>query len=205
MEEANVVVAECQDVAGKAAIDFLGASVVLEILVISKNVDDKFGSEQEVAPMFEGTDDSEELPVPDRVIPFSFGEGRGIIAHGVTQAVGVTLVEDGARGKLRGIDFQFERFVMVGLSEYGVGGGKVNETVQGRGAFRSPDEGCAFLKEIQKGASDFRKTRDEGAMIAEDSQRRPHFFNGLQHPRPFCDARDFAGIDAEGVAIEQES
>ena len=45
MEEADVVVTECQDVAGKAAIDFLGASVILEILVISKDVDDEFGTE----------------------------------------------------------------------------------------------------------------------------------------------------------------
>ena len=129
VEEADVVVAECQDVAGEAAIDFLGASVVLEVLVISKNVDKEFGAEQEVAPMFEGTDDGKEFPVPDRVIPFSFGEGGGVIAHGVTQAVRVALVEDGTCGKLRGVDFQLERFVMVGLVEHRVGGGEVNEAI----------------------------------------------------------------------------
>ena len=37
---------------------------------------------------------------------------------------------------------------MVRLSQDGVGGGEVNETVKGRGAFRGPDEGCPFLKEI---------------------------------------------------------
>ena len=84
MEEADVVVAECQDVAGKAAIDFLGAAVVLEVLVISENVDDKFGTEKEVAPVFEGADDGEKFPIPDWVISFSLGEGRGIIAYGVT-------------------------------------------------------------------------------------------------------------------------
>ena len=84
VEEADIVVAECQDVAGEAAIDFLGAAVILKILVIGKNVDDEFGTEEEVAPMFEGTDDGEEFSVPDRVIPFSLGEGRGVIAHGVT-------------------------------------------------------------------------------------------------------------------------
>ena len=84
MKEADVVVAECQDVAGEAAIDFLGAAVILEILVISKNVDDELGTKEEVAPMFEGTDDGEEFLVPDRVILFSLGEGRGVITHRVT-------------------------------------------------------------------------------------------------------------------------
>ena len=79
------------------------------------------------------------------------------------------MVEDGARGKLGGVDFQFERFVMVRLSKDRVGGGKMDETFQGRGALWGPDEGCTFLEEIEKGASDVRETRDEGAMISEDS------------------------------------
>ena len=84
MEEADVVVAECQDIVGEAAIDFLGAAVILEVLVISKNIDDEFGTEEKVAPVFEGTDDGEEFLVPDRVILFSLGEGRGVITHRVT-------------------------------------------------------------------------------------------------------------------------
>ena len=45
VDEANVVVAKRQNVAGEAAIDFLGAPVVLEIFVISEDVDNKFGTE----------------------------------------------------------------------------------------------------------------------------------------------------------------
>ena len=55
------------------------------------------------------------------------------------------MVEDGACGELRGVDFQLERFVMVRLSEYGVGGGQMNEAVQGRSTLRSLDERCTFL------------------------------------------------------------
>ena len=58
------------------------------------------------------------------------------------------MVEDGTRGELGGVDFQFKRSVMVGLSKNRIGGGEMNETIQGRGAFRSPDEGCTFLEEI---------------------------------------------------------
>ena len=83
VEEADVVVAECQDVASEAAIDFLGTAIILEILVISENVDDEFGTEEEVAPMFKGTDDGEEFAVPDWVISFGLGEGRGVISHGM--------------------------------------------------------------------------------------------------------------------------
>ena len=39
------------------------------------------------------------------------------------------MVEDGARGKLGGVDLQFKRAVMVRLSKNGVSGGKMNETV----------------------------------------------------------------------------
>jgi hypothetical protein len=42
-------------------------------------------------------------------------------------------------------------------------------------------------------------------MIAEDSQRRPYLLDGFQYPRPFRKSRDFARVDAEGVAVEQES
>ena len=45
MEEADVVVAESQDVVSKAMIDFLGAAVILEVLVVGKNVDNEFGAE----------------------------------------------------------------------------------------------------------------------------------------------------------------
>ena len=58
---------------------------------------------------------------------------------------------------------------MVRLSQDGVGGSKVNEAIEGLGAFRGPDEGRTFLEEIQERASDIRKARDEGAMISEDS------------------------------------
>ena len=33
--------------------------------------------------MFEGTDDGEEFPVPDWIISFGLGEGRGVVAYGV--------------------------------------------------------------------------------------------------------------------------
>ena len=79
MEEADVVVAKSQDVAGKAAVDLLGAAIILEVLVVGKNIDDEFGAKQEVAPMFECVDDGEELAIPDRVILFGFGEGGGVV------------------------------------------------------------------------------------------------------------------------------
>ena len=58
------------------------------------------------------------------------------------------MVEDGTRGELGGIHFEFEGFIVIRLSEDGVSGGKVNETVEGRGAFRGLDEGCPLFKEV---------------------------------------------------------
>ena len=81
----------------------------------------------------------------------------------------------------------------------------MNETVEGRGALRGPDEGYFFLKEIQERASDIRKSGDKGAMIPEDSQCRSYLFNRFQYSGPFCDTRNFARINAESFAVKQES
>ena len=148
VKEPNVVVAEGQDVAGKAAVNFLGAAVVLEVLVVGEDVDDEFGAQQEVAPVFERTDDGKEFTVPDRIVSFGFSERRGIVSDRVTQAVRVSLVEDGARSELGGVHFKLEGFGMIGLAEDRVGGGEVDETIKSRGAFWSPDEGCPFLEEV---------------------------------------------------------
>ena len=45
MEKADVVVAECQDVLGEATVDFLGAAIILEVLVVSEDVDDELGAQ----------------------------------------------------------------------------------------------------------------------------------------------------------------
>ena len=43
VEEADVVITERQNVAGKTTVDFLGAAVILEVLVIGENIDDELG------------------------------------------------------------------------------------------------------------------------------------------------------------------
>ena len=45
MDEADVVVAEREDIVSEATVDFLGAAVILEVLVIGKDVDEEFGSD----------------------------------------------------------------------------------------------------------------------------------------------------------------
>ena len=44
MEKANVVVSKGKDVAGKAAVDFLGAVVVLKVLMVGEDINNEFGS-----------------------------------------------------------------------------------------------------------------------------------------------------------------
>ena len=83
MEKADVIVAEREDVASDATVDFLRAPVILEVLVVGEDVDNKFGSEEEVAPVFKGTDDGKELPIPDRVVSFGFREGGGVVSYRV--------------------------------------------------------------------------------------------------------------------------
>ena len=84
MEEADVVVAKGEDVVGEATVDLLGASVILEVLMVGENVDNEFGSEEEVMPVFKGADDGKELAIPDRVISLGLSEGGGVVSYQVT-------------------------------------------------------------------------------------------------------------------------
>lgn len=45
MEEADIVVAKGENVVGEAAVDLLRAVVVLEVLVVSKDVNDEFSAQ----------------------------------------------------------------------------------------------------------------------------------------------------------------
>ena len=44
MKKADVVVTKGQDVAGKVAVDFLGAAIVLKVLVVGEDIYDKLGA-----------------------------------------------------------------------------------------------------------------------------------------------------------------
>ena len=45
MEEADVVVAKGQDVVSKGVVDFLGAAIILQVLMVSEDIDDEFGAQ----------------------------------------------------------------------------------------------------------------------------------------------------------------
>ena len=105
VEKADVVVAESEDIAGKTVIDLLGTAIVMEVLVIGEDINDELSSQQEIAPMFKHMDDGEKFSIPDWVIVLGLSEGGGVITHGVSEAIRVTLVKDGAGCVLRGINF----------------------------------------------------------------------------------------------------
>ena len=44
MEEADVVVTKGQDIVCKVAVNFLGASIILEVLVVGEDIDDEFST-----------------------------------------------------------------------------------------------------------------------------------------------------------------
>ena len=83
MDKADVVVAEGKDIAGEVAVDLLGAGVILKILVVSEDINTKFGSQQKVTPMFKCANNGEEFTIPDWVVAFCFSEGGGVITHRV--------------------------------------------------------------------------------------------------------------------------
>ena len=65
VKKVDIIVAEGEDIVGKMTVNFLGATIVLEVLVVGEYVDDKLSSQQEVAPVFKCTNDGEEFVIPD--------------------------------------------------------------------------------------------------------------------------------------------
>ena len=80
---------------GKAAVNLLGAPVVLKVLVIGEDIDNELSAKEEVVPVFKGADNCKEFTVSDRIVSFGFGERGRIISDGVLEAVVIMLVEDG--------------------------------------------------------------------------------------------------------------
>ena len=154
---------------GETAVNLLGASVVLKVLVVSENIDDELSAKEEVAPMFKGMDNCKEFAVPDGVISFSFGERGGIVPNRMTEAAGITLVEDGTCCILRSVYLYFEGLIVVGLAENQVSGCEGDQSVEGGSAGGRPYKGYAFLEEVQKGSGNFGESWDEGAVVAQDA------------------------------------
>ena len=134
--------------------------------MIGKNIDDKFSTKKEIAPVFKGTDDCKEFMVPDGVIAFGLGEGGGIVSYGVAESDGIALVEDGTCHVLRGVYFHFKRFMVVGLVEDWVSGREGDQVVESGGGGWCPQERYPFLKEVQEGSGNFGETGNEGTVIA---------------------------------------
>ena len=68
-------------------IEGLGGMEVGEVLVVSEDLDGKWGSVEVVPPGFQSSDDSEEFPVIDVVVMFYRREQLGEVGAGVPIAV----------------------------------------------------------------------------------------------------------------------
>jgi hypothetical protein len=64
-----------RDVAGHTAADFMCLSVVLEVGMIGKDKDFVLGPKEEVAPVFQSSNNGEEFSVIDVVAMLRFVEG----------------------------------------------------------------------------------------------------------------------------------
>jgi hypothetical protein len=76
---------------------------VREVLVIGECLDWKWESMEIVMPGLEGTDDSEEFPIIDVIVPFCRAKGLGEVRAGVPVTIGVSLEEDSAQSVLRDV------------------------------------------------------------------------------------------------------
>jgi len=87
------------------------------------------GAHKEVAPVFEASNDGEELPIPDWVVPFGLRECFRIRTYHAPSSCVIGLIQDGTSGKLRGIYFQLKWSVLVWLPQNWCRGNDVNESV----------------------------------------------------------------------------
>jgi hypothetical protein len=138
-----------------------------------------------MAPTLEGMNDCEEFLVVNIVASFWWRQGMGIVADRAWKTGGSTLKENGPKGKLGGIDFDFKRSVMVWAVKSHVAFNQANEAFHSRALFVTPMEGDVLLQEVGEGPCNFRKTGNERAVVAKHPQGASHARDGALLGRPF--------------------
>ena len=86
-----------------ATVKTLGRMEEGEVLMISKDLDGKWGAMEIMAPSLKSANNREKFTIVNIIIPFCGGKGLGEVGTGMPIAIGVRLEKDRARCIFRGI------------------------------------------------------------------------------------------------------
>ncbi len=79
--QVDVIICQSQEVAGDAPVDPLRMSPILEVVVVREDDYWVGTSYKEMSPVFEASDDGQELSIVDVVVSFGRVEGLGVVSH----------------------------------------------------------------------------------------------------------------------------
>lgn len=184
--------------AGLPAVQLVRLAEVLQVLVVSPNVDVVWRALEVVTPIGERADDSEEFLIVDLVVPLSFGERLRKEGDGVPNTGGILLREDGAGGEIRGVGLETEGFRVIGHEEYGLGGEQMPEAVESYLTSRCPDKLKALLREVVQRPSDSGEVPDEPSVVIGEAQEGLDVLHG-GGDRPFGNATKLHRIHPERI------
>ena len=120
-------------------VDPLRVTPILKVVVVRED-DNWVGTpNEEVSPIFEASDDSQEFSVVDVVVSFGGVECLGVVPYGsFSSRSPVILVQYCSGGKCGGVDFQDKLFEGVGSVQDGVVKGDVDQFVDSLGVHVCP-------------------------------------------------------------------
>jgi hypothetical protein len=187
-----VKILEVLDPVGLATSNLLRLAEVLEVLVVSANLNQLCSAEEEGSTTFESKEDRCEFFVMGVVVLFGREETSGVEGDWVNSIVKL-LQDDGSEGISRGVGFKDKSFQPVGAAKRRECGTRVLQTLEGLlFAFR-PLPLAVLAGEVVQGLRFIREMGDEDSVKVAEAKKDSYILH-RGRDRPFHDAFDFGQV-----------
>src|SRR5690606_1432119 len=183
--------------------EVLCGAPVLEVGMVSDNLEGFRESFQEVAPVLESLDNGQHLPVVDLVVPFGGLHGGGSECNGVPEAVILLLEKGSSSGKAGGVDFNASGAVRIPERQNGGGREGIAEGVKGLLLRIVPLPGDVLLGEVVERSGDGGEVLDETAVKVGEPEETT---NGAEVAGdwPVADGFDLGGVHADFALTDDQ-
>ena len=174
---------------------------ILEILVVSNDINSESGTLEVMTPDFEAFEDGEKLLVVGVIVALSVSEGMGMEGNWVDVAIRSDSGNNAGQGIIGSISFNKDWTVRGPMCEDGSFSEGLLESAKGLVTLVTPVPGCTFVGKASEGNNNVGIIEYKASVKVCKSQEGLNLLNGLRS-RPFEDSinlglchRDAGGID----------
>ena len=179
----------------------LSCGKIIEILVVSNDIDSESGTLEVMTPDFEAFKDGKKLLVMGVIVTFSVSEGTGVEGDWVDVAIRSDSGNNAGQGIIGSVGFDKDQIVRGPMCEDRSFSEGLLESVECLVTLVTPVPGCAFASKASEGNNNIRIIEFKASVKVCKSQEGLNLLNGLRS-RPFEDSvnlglchRDAGGID----------